>query len=367
MRSAPLLVLLISGCVTNSPPDAGRDFDAPGPNVVGSMHTTLHNRDGGRALPVELWYPAVAEARDEAAVGFPLEDFESEPRRAQLASWIQQAPPACTPRLAHSARDAAPSAGGAWPVLRFSHCTGCFRFSMHSLAERLASQGFVVVAPDHVDNTRFDATAAISNAFLAVRADDLSSALDALLAPDAGEVPPSLRGRFDPERVAVIGHSFGAVTAGKLVEVDSRVRAAFLIAAPVDSPFLNSGSIARATRPLSWLLALEDNSISYLGNGFIRDNFARAPKPSWLVEVSEAGHWTFTDIAGLGGDFLPGCGSGVRDPDGGAFTYLDNDLGRAIAQRFVTAWAVNTLLAEPGAAEALSEAQPADLVQVRSR
>ena len=67
------------------------------------------------------------------------------------------------------------------------------------------------------------------------------------------------------------------------------------------------------------------------------------------------------------GDFLPGCGSGVRDPDGGAFTYLDNDLGRAIAQRFVTAWAVNTLLAEPGAAEALSEAQPADLVQVRSR
>lgn len=353
MNWTVLSFAVAAGCVASGGADGGR-FDGPGPFAVGSAHTTIHNRDGGRALPVELWYPAQEAARETAAAGFPVEEFEAEPRRSILAGEIAQAPALCTPRLAHSARDAALTGRTLRPVLLFSHCTECFRFSMHSLAERLASHGFVVAAPDHLDDTRFDATAPLTNAFLAVRADDLSSVLDALLDPSSSEVPETLRGKLDPERVAVVGHSFGAVTAGKLVELDSRVRAGFLIAAPVDSPFLNSGSITRVTRPLSWLLAKEDNSISYLGNGFIRDNFVRAPRPSWLLEVSEAGHWTFSDIAGLGGDYLPGCGEGLRDPDGGVFTYLDNDVGRGIAQRSVSAWATHLLRGDEQAAEDLS-------------
>jgi hypothetical protein len=360
-----LLALTLTACASGGGNDAGL-FDGPGPYAVGSMHTVIPTRDGGRALPVELWYPASEAARAEAATGFPVEEFEAEPRRTQLAADIALAPERCTPRLAHSARDATPADGAArWPLLLFSHCTECFRFSMHSLAERLASRGFVVAAPDHVTNTRYDATAPLTDAFLAVRADDVSSVLDALLDPNAATVPESLRGRLDPKRVAVIGHSFGAVTAGKVVELDARVRAGFLIAAPVDSPFLNRGAITHLERPLSWLLALEDNSISYLGNGFIRDNFAKGPRPSWLVEVSEAGHWTFSDIAGLGGDYLPGCGDGLRDPDGGVFTYLDNDVGRAIAQRTVSAWASAVLNDDPAAAAALSEAR--DFVQVKKR
>lgn len=361
------IALLASGCVTAAQPDAGPNFDTPGPYAVGSQQLTITDHDAGRTLTVELWYPAAESVRAEALAGFPLEAFEVEPRRTQLAGWIAQAPALCTPRLAHSARNAAPAAGGPWPVLLMSHCTECFRFSMHSLAERLASYGFVVAAPDHLGNTRFDATAPLTNAFLAVRAGDLSSVLDALLNESASEIPAALRGQLDPARVGVVGHSFGAVTAGKLVEVDARVLAGFLIAAPVDSPFLNSGSISRVTRPLSWLLALEDNSISYLGNGFIRENFSKAPRPSWLIEVSEAGHWTFSDIAGLGGDYLPGCRSGMRDPDGGVFTYLDNDVGRGLAQRYVTAWATTVIKGEPAAGEVLSQANPVELVHVKHR
>lgn len=365
------IALLASACVGGSAADAGLDggrYAVAGPFAVGSVHTTIHSRDGGRALPVELWYPASEAARGEAAGGFPVEQFEEEPRRTQLAGWIAQAPEACTPRLAHSARDATPAtATEPWPLLVFSHCSECFRFSMHGMAEHLASHGYVVAAPDHLDNTRFDAGAPLSNAFLAVRADDLKSVLDALLDANATEVPAPLRGKLDSTRVAVIGHSFGAVTAGKLVEQDARVRGGFLIAAPVDSPFLNSGSLANITRPLSYLLATEDNSISYIGNGFIRDNFARGPRPAWLIEVKNAGHWTFSDIAGLGGAYLPGCGSGVRDPDGGAFTYLDNDLGRRIAQRAATAWAAQLLNEDAAAAAALSTAEPADTVEVKRR
>ncbi|MDP1828861.1 MAG: dienelactone hydrolase family protein [Archangium sp.] len=359
---------MAAGCTASTTPDAGSDagvYDQPGPYAAGSAHATLGTRDGGRVLSVELWYPAAPEARAQAETGFPVADFEAEPRRTQLAGWIDQAPEACTPRLAHSARDAALAPGAPWPVLLLSHCTECFRFSMHSLAERLASHGFVVAAPDHLDNTRFDATAPLTNAFLAVRAEDLSSVLDLLLDPTASAVPGVVRGQLDPSRVGVVGHSFGAVTAGRLVELDPRPRGAFLIAAPVDSPFLNSGSITRVTTPMSWLLALEDNSISYLGNGFIRDNFARAPKPAWLIEVSEAGHWTFSDIAGLGGDYLPGCGEGRRDPDGGVFTYLENDVGRRIAQRYVAAWAAHVIRGEEAAGRVLSA--PVDFVSVRAR
>lgn len=360
-------VCLATGCVGASAQDAGVDYDVSGPFAVGSVHTTIHNRDGGRALPVELWYPSVAAARAEAAAGFPVEEFEDGERRTQLAAWISQAPELCTPRQAHSARGAAVAAGSPWPLLMMSHCTEGFRFSMHTLAERLASQGFVVAAPDHVDNTRFDAGAPLSNAFLAVRADDVSSVLDALLDASSGEVPEALRGKLDATRVGVVGHSFGAVTAAKVVELDARVRGGFLIAAPADSPFLNSGGLAQIHRPLSYLLALEDNSISYVGNGFIRDNFAKGPRPSWLLEVSEAGHWTFSDIAGLGGAYLPGCGSGVRDPDGGSFTYLDNEVGRRIAMRAVTQWAAQLLRDDAAAATALGISEASGTVRVKHR
>jgi dienelactone hydrolase len=370
-RGLLMLVALGSGCAVSPHPDGGTDagiYDAPGRYAVGSRHTTIHSRDGGRSLPVELWYPASDGAQAEAEAGFPIEQFEEGARRTQLAAWVEQAPAACTPRRAHSLRDAVPAAETElWPVLLMSHCTEGFRFSLHSLAERLASHGFVVAAPDHVDNTRFEATAPLTNAFLAVRADDVSSVLDKLLDPDAGEVPELLRGRLDAKRVGVIGHSFGAVTASKVVEQDARVRGGFLIAAPADSPFLNSGSLKSITKPLTYLLALEDNSISYVGNDFIRDNFAKGPKPTWLIEVREAGHWTFSDIAGLGGSYLAGCGEGTRDPDGGAFTYLDNDLGRRIAQRSVTAWAAQLLRDDASAAAALSVAEPSDTVQVRRR
>jgi dienelactone hydrolase len=238
---------------------------------------------------------------------------------------------------------------------------------MHSVAERLASHGFVVLAPDHLGNTHFDDEAALDDAFLAVRAADMVRVLDAALAPGAPALPGPLRGQLDPARVGVLGHSFGAVTAGKLLELDARVRAGFLFAAPVDSPVLNSGGLARIHQPLSWLLAKEDGSISSTGNQFIRENVAAAPRPTWLVELADAGHWSFTDIAGLGGAFTAGCGSGLRDPGGEPFTWLTNDTARAAAQRYAVAWARALLLGDEAAEKEMDRPVPADVVRVWRR
>ncbi len=340
------LVVWGSACSSAPAPDAGTDWGAAGPYAVGVAHFTLASTDGGRSLPVEVWYPATG-SRD---ADFAVEDFESGSRRDTLTTWLSTTPEACSPRRALGQRAAGPALTTPLPLLVFSHCTECFRFSMHSLAARLASHGFVFAAADHVDNTGFDATAPLNDAFLGVRARDVSSVISAMVAGQASLT-------VDPARIAVVGHSFGAVTAGKVVELDERVKAGFLIAAPVDSPFLNSKSVTRVHKPLSWLLAMEDNSISYLGNDFIRDNFVRVPRPNWRVEVENAGHWSFSDIAGLGGSYVPGCGDGVRDPDGGAFTYLDNHVARAIAQRTVTAWAAFVLNDDASAGAALGEVQ----------
>lgn len=353
MRKSLLVsAVLLWGCETPSTPDAGDVWAAPGSSGVGVTRLTVAATDGGRALPVEVWYPA-----DTPAVDFAVEDFEVGARRETLAGWLATTPEACSPRRALGARDATPLAG-ARPLVVFSHCTECFRFSMHSLAARLASHGFVFAAVDHVDNTGFDATAPLNDAFLAVRADDVSRVITALV-DGAGPVD------IDAARIAAAGHSFGAVTTARVVEFDARVKAGFLIAAPADSPFLNARHLPNVERPLSWLLAMEDNSISFIGNDFIRDNFVRAPKPNWLIEVENAGHWSFSDIAGLGGKFMPGCGEGLRDPDGGVFTYVDNDVARGVALRTVTAWAAFVLDGDDAAKSALSVEAPGTHVRAR--
>ncbi len=348
-----LLVMLSSACAVDAGEDAGVDYGAPGPHAVGVRSFTV-TADGGRALTVEVWYPAGESARAASEEGFEVTQFEADPTRAALlAEWLEQTPDVCAPRRAAGARDVPIKDSQRWPLLVFSHCTECFRYSMHSVTAHLASHGFVVAAPDHTDNTRFDATAPLTDAFLAVRVADVSRVIDEMLP------------QVDAERVAVFGHSFGAVTAGKTVELDERARAGFLIAAPAKSPFLNFRGLENLDRPLSFLLAREDNSITQYGNDFIRENFIAVPKPNWLIEVDNAGHWSFSDIAGLGERYLPGCGEGVRELDGGAFTYIDNDEARHIAKRAVTAWASYVLRGDEAAATALGEALPD--TEVKSR
>lgn len=338
----------------------------PGPNAVGHATTTLMLADG-RSGRVQWWYPA--EAAGEPT---PLVELEpAGPERDALAPLVEAAPEPCTRKLLGSTADATPLVGESWPVVVFSHCSECVRYSGASIAEQLASWGFAVVAPDHVDNTLFDqldgTSVGVDPTFLPIRGEDITRVIDAVEA-DVADVPEPLRGRLDVGRLGMMGHSFGSVTAGWVAERDDRVSAVVGIAAPMENPLLPGVSMAGIDVPLLLLLAQEDNSILEIGNNLLRGNFDDANEPVWLVEFIDAGHWSFSDVCALVEGFSPGCGDGIRQTVADEpFTYVDIEATRARAGDWITTFFAAHLLQDAGAGAWLAEPpdDPAIVVDAR--
>src|SRR5690606_20600454 len=219
-------------------------YDLPGPHPVGNFSFDLPDPAGIRTLRVELWYPADPAAQRVAEVGRALGDFVvDEPNATTFAALVDVAPDECVRKQSKSA--AGPeraTIAGPWPTVVFSHCHGCARFSSFSLAEHLASHGFLVAAVDHAGSTLFDEMAdglpPLDQATLELRRDDVIRVIDELLDPAASSLASEFVGLPDPDRLGVFGHSFGAITTGIVLQDDPRPRAGVAIAAPIESPLL---------------------------------------------------------------------------------------------------------------------------------
>jgi dienelactone hydrolase len=333
-RSWILLLLLVAACGGPSPKI---EVEEAGPYPVGTTRFTLEDTARSRTLPAQAWYPATG-----TVAGVPVEEFEDEPNRSTYAAMLAAAPAGC-PTLVTQAGVDADEAPGPFPLVLSSHCHNCTRFSTFTIAERLASFGFIVVAVDHTDNTLWDyldgTDVPLNNDFLPVRAADIRFALDDALT----------RFDVDAEAIGVMGHSFGSVTAGQVAQDDDRIVSAFGVAAPMDNPLISGVHIDELDLPLGFLVAKEDNSITELGNDFIRNNFNDAPAAAWKIEVADAGHWTWSDLNGTSDAFPAGCGDDTRQTTSEPFTYLDPATGRNLAASYVTAFFLATLTGDGGA------------------
>jgi len=191
---------------------------------------------------VSIWYPAVRGpgqlpgwfedgplARDSAWIGayWGNESFAAE----RLPYFRSHALP--------EARCA--SAQAPYPILVYSPGLGCTRNTLAGCGPDLASHGYVVVAIDHFDapGTVFpDGTilhgdwSASSSTGTQDRIRDVLFVLDQL--PGWSDHDPILAGRLDLERIATMGFSWGAESAGEVARVDARCRAAILL----DEPFM---------------------------------------------------------------------------------------------------------------------------------
>ncbi|MEM7137494.1 MAG: dienelactone hydrolase family protein [Myxococcota bacterium] len=325
---------------------------------VGTASITDPSRD--RALAVEVWYPA-----SEAGATSPVIDFAVDAgQRDVLAPLLDEAPPDCVATTTDATRDAAPAAGE-YPVVIYSHCYTCTRWSAHAVMEYLASHGFVVVAPEHTGDTLFelqaDSAPPLDSALLAVRVADVRFVLDRVLDPEGTLLPEGIA--VDPDRVGMLGHSLGSVTSGAVAQEDDRIAAAAGLAAPMDNPLIPGVSIGAIEVPLAFLVATEDNSVGEAGNIVTRNNFAVANPPVYKLEVVDAGHWSVTNIAGLDEAFDPGCGTGLRQQTEEPFDYIAVDRANALTATFVTAFfSAHLNQADSGFAQLSPDAWSADVM-----
>jgi predicted dienelactone hydrolase len=327
----------------------GREERAPsslGGYPVGVTSLTVADPTRDRELAVEVWYPAARASSDDPVVYRV---------KAAGTTFARLRSVAHAHRNVEAAREAGPC-----PVVVLSHGAGSSRFANASLAEVLASHGYVVAAPDHAGHTVDDKIFGISDEERAQsaldRPIDLTLVLDELAAR-SGRASSHIYAMVDMQRVAVAGHSFGAAAALGLVGArfdvprqdrecrvdhedrrcaavplfgprpyryrDERVKAALLIT-PAGYDLYRADGIARVDAPTLVIGARNDRTTPF--EEYPRPIYRALKIPRYLLDLEEAGHLTATDVCAIvdsggllaktfgGPQAVDGCGEGNLSP-----------------------------------------------------
>jgi dienelactone hydrolase len=311
----------------------GTDVELPlptGPRLVGTrvLHLVDAARgDGrfaaGRPITLQLWYPAADASGGERApylvevglAGVLAERGYYDVEAERIAAWARSE--------TSSRLDAAPAAG-AHPLLTFSVGLGVVRAHYTSLAEELASHGYVLalvesplaglmVLPDgtvvQAEGAELE-SAEGHRAAVDAWARDVGFVLDRLRAGELGSGMPAI----DWTRVGALGHSSGGLVAVQCATTDARVRAAIDLdgglVAPDGEPlagFVGAGP-ARPTLILRSHPLYRDED--FRRRGITREQWEargaagaaalaelarRSPAPLTVAHVAGTGHFSFSD------------------------------------------------------------------------
>lgn len=230
-----VMALLLSACqpvmpqeIPTAPDPQGLRPDAPeyakhGPFWVGYRPLVI-GEGTDHPLQAGLWYPALNPkgAKEEVTYAITLK-FPTEPLHAPMVVYGRA--------LLDAAID---TVAAPYPLVVFSHGFSANAAWYSTLIEHYASYGFIVLAPEHVE--QFDPEwSGILNASID-RPRDIKQTLDyaeAMNAPGGDMV-----GLVDMQHVAVVGHSYGGYTAlamaGAQYDIDAfNARCAQL---PADDP-----------------------------------------------------------------------------------------------------------------------------------
>jgi dienelactone hydrolase len=185
-----------------------------------------------------------------------------------------------------------PDEPGAWPLVLFSHHSHGNRRSATYLTTHLASHGYLVAALDHSEVVAPEITGNVQD-LIGNRVPDARFLLDYML---AGAIPCTARP--DPNRIAIVGHSFGGWTALALPETDTRIHAVVALA-PGGASNPKPGIIP-ATLNFNWprppatlYIAAEDDVLTPIDG--MHELYSRTPGPKQMVVLPRADHLHFVD------------------------------------------------------------------------
>ncbi|MCX8071165.1 MAG: prolyl oligopeptidase family serine peptidase [Candidatus Binatia bacterium] len=166
----------------------------------------------------------------------PSETRAGESRRLLTSVWYPAAPgtfPSDSMPGGQALAPFAPDLNAPLPLLLFSHGSCGFDRQSIFLVRRLATWGFIVAAPPHPGNTTSEFQTCMTPAALAEsfvnRPADIIAVLDRMLQENADPDSFWFR-RINPERIGVLGHSFGGLTTLRVLARDARFIAGLALA-----------------------------------------------------------------------------------------------------------------------------------------
>jgi predicted dienelactone hydrolase len=357
LASAILLAvaLTISSALAQSPGNDLRNPEQMGPYPVGVTSIQLDDPSrpdpelGPRPLRTEIWYPAI-----DAARGMPKNLYSDFILRGSVPGSVDAANESLNfyrkgltlPDIDKAYKNVAVRdievRDGKWPLLVFSHGSGGTRVGYVFFTEFMASHGFIVMAADHIGNSRYTlvngkvvaAGGSRAQASAADRPKDVSFLIDMMTRMNSG-ADSRFAGRVDLDKIAAAGMSFGGSTTENVVEHEKRVKAGVMLA-----PGGPTGDRTNFSTPIFMMIGTEDNTLHAAGNERNRAYYQASKGPHYLVEIKDAGHYTFTSVDQYNPEYGNGIGHGKRvntAPDQDV-TYMPPDESHKIINAYALAF-----------------------------
>ena len=276
-----------------------------------------------------IWYPAASDARSLRADYFPsawqtalarhsgilLSDFLThDPKRVNVHSAMDA--PVFGDRTSSAALPSTVAASSSYPVVILRAGAAAFSTDYTTLAEDLASHGFVVVGLDAPYRTGLvvlangrvierteranldlqdDAGARqLAEKLLPMWTQDIRFVLDRLQQLNAGDGGGRFTGRLDLHRLGIFGHSFGGAQALQFCHEDARCRAA------IDIDGIPFGSVTADGLNKPGMILLSDHSREMQDPGgrqvlaALHSVYRHFPT-GFFVTLRGANHFSFSD------------------------------------------------------------------------